>query len=398
MPTPNDAGVARVANSALAVGNASALGAALVLGMGLIACSGGPEGGATRHPRPEYLGRSIQPTQRVTLGVPLDRTEWPSSVIAIFDSAARVVTIGALDSPPHEVFGHIQGVVIDSAERLYILEQRTSEVRIFNPAGDLVDVVGKPGRGPGELANPLSLTIDGRGDLLVGDLTRHVHVFQPSMAGFKYLKSLTLAVSALEMCIMGQHLFVHGVRLDDNRVIHEYDLQGNFIRSFGTMYKSPNEIINFTLSQGHLACAVDDSVVVFAPGSGIGELYGYDTTGALRWVTEIRGYQPTDLFETERGYTSQIPKKGFHFVRTVTPLQSGYLALQLGFSTRHSASEADAYARLESIVVDVRNGRAGYVGSAAPPLVGVGSGYRVGSVDDPYPQVFVEHIVIRVTP
>lgn len=71
--------------------------------------------------------------------------------------------IGSVDDPDLG-FSRIGGVTVDEDGNVYVLERQDREVRVFDPAGRLLRVIGGEGEGPGEFRDPLLLGF--RGDSL----------------------------------------------------------------------------------------------------------------------------------------------------------------------------------------------------------------------------------------
>lgn len=79
--------------------------------------------------------------------------------------------IGSLDGPVEYQFGAVAGVDIDSRGRIWVLDQQTQEVRVFDGSGGYLRTMGGPGSGPGELSMGAAGIFVGPGDtILVPDL------------------------------------------------------------------------------------------------------------------------------------------------------------------------------------------------------------------------------------
>lgn len=63
-------------------------------------------------------------------------------------------------------------VAADGAGRIYVLDRSGHRVLVLSGAGDLLDSLGREGGGPGELMEPLGLTIEAGGILAVADFGR----------------------------------------------------------------------------------------------------------------------------------------------------------------------------------------------------------------------------------
>lgn len=355
------------------------------------ACRPGIPADAVHHPQATYLARDVDPSEYIQLGEPpIGKGE----ADLLLGRTVDTVFIGALDSPAEEVFGSIAQATRDARGRFIVLEERSSQVRVFSRTGAFLFTVGGPGRGPGEFTNPLSLAIDHAGQLLVADLTRQIHLFTPVADSFVYARSIGIGVSAQAMCVMGETVVVHGLHLERPEALHEFTLMGSPLRSFGAVYESPSPIINYTLSQGRLACSEGNGLIVFAPISGIGEVYAFDTLGSQVWATKFKGFQPTDLIEVANGYGVQVPEAGFNSIRSLALLDDRHLLVQVAYKTRESMERADEFAELHSFVLSTTDGQGRYLGPRLAPVVASGSGYRIAVTVDPYPSIAFDSVVV----
>jgi hypothetical protein len=79
------------------------------------------------------------------------------------DTLTPNLTIGAVDGVPHEMFGDIRAIEVDTDGRIYVLDYQAAEVRAFDSSGTYLRTLTRSGRGPGELvrANGMILSADG---------------------------------------------------------------------------------------------------------------------------------------------------------------------------------------------------------------------------------------------
>jgi len=101
-------------------------------------------------------------------------------------------------------FGLINQVAVDEDGNTYLLDGQLSQVPVFDPSGELINILSREGDGPGETRRPvdLQLTDDGRVGLAVGFPGRVVYVDlqgepagvlkvggDPSQGGFTVVRS-----------------------------------------------------------------------------------------------------------------------------------------------------------------------------------------------------------------
>lgn len=75
-------------------------------------------------------------------------------------------------------FNRCTGIVIDRRQQIIISDQGNFRIQVFDKEGTFLTAFGKKGTGDGEFLEPMGLALDSRGNLYVGDGTRDdVQVF-----------------------------------------------------------------------------------------------------------------------------------------------------------------------------------------------------------------------------
>ena len=64
-------------------------------------------------------------------------------------------------------------ILVDNNDHVYVSDQRTSTVRIYNVDGRMIGQCGAPGKDPEKLYNPTGMCWDTRGHLIVADTGNH---------------------------------------------------------------------------------------------------------------------------------------------------------------------------------------------------------------------------------
>jgi hypothetical protein len=55
------------------------------------------------------------------------------------------------------IFGIINKVLIDDDQNIYLLDGQLSEIKVYSPAGELINTIGREGDGPGEFRGPTDM-------------------------------------------------------------------------------------------------------------------------------------------------------------------------------------------------------------------------------------------------
>ncbi|MGD8494860.1 MAG: 6-bladed beta-propeller [Gemmatimonadales bacterium] len=79
-------------------------------------------------------------------------------------------TIGAIDGAGWETFSDVAAVAFDGAGRLVILDAGNDRLVQVDEDGRLVRVIGRSGRGPGELTRPTGMAVTAAGEIVVFDM------------------------------------------------------------------------------------------------------------------------------------------------------------------------------------------------------------------------------------
>jgi hypothetical protein len=83
--------------------------------------------------------------------------------------AVEDLRLGAADGGGADVFAAPAALEADAAGRLYVLDVQAAQVRVFGPDGIHVRSLGRQGRGPGELSQPIGFALAPDGAVWVVD-------------------------------------------------------------------------------------------------------------------------------------------------------------------------------------------------------------------------------------
>lgn len=345
--------------------------------------------GDVSHPSAQFLIREIEPAHDVSILQPNIRfSERRGPIVAVAGPIGMLATFGELQAPASHVLGLVKDVVVDRRRRLLILDSLYNNVRVV-ASGRTVETFGGPGEGPGEFRVPLSISV-GDSIVYVGDITRRIHRFRETGNNYEYVDSWRSPVAPTSMCFMDQALWIHGVNAEEKRVVHQVNVNGETVNSFGAVYESPSPIIDYQILNGMIECDEATRTIVYAPAGLLNEVRGFSTTGVVRWITTLAGFRPISLIMRPDGSTRMtVPESGFHRVASLTSIGGGLLVVQVALVTRESRANQDPFDRLYSMILDTYDGNGSAFQADLPELVAYHAEFLVGRTDDPYPQVFI---------
>jgi hypothetical protein len=67
----------------------------------------------------------------------------------------------------------IRSIAVDSKDKVYILDNKDCDIKVFDGNGNLLRTIGKKGQGPGEFSAPSSLEITAKDEIIVFDIGNH---------------------------------------------------------------------------------------------------------------------------------------------------------------------------------------------------------------------------------
>lgn len=81
-------------------------------------------------------------------------------------------SVGVAEGADYEMFSDVSDVAFDAAGNLYVADRDNGRIQVFGPDGAFLRQIGKKGQGPGELGQPLGVTVTSDGTVVVSDLGR----------------------------------------------------------------------------------------------------------------------------------------------------------------------------------------------------------------------------------
>jgi hypothetical protein len=245
-------------------------------------------------------------------------------------------SLGQLDGSDHEVFGLVEAVGTDPEGRILIVDSRLAALRVFSVDGRSIGSVARRGRGPGELAHPVDLSVDPGGRVHVLDPENaRVSIYSIADDAVGFDSSFRLPFHGESLCHVGERLFVRGFH--GGRLIHEVDPARGVVASFGRL-PAQEDVASDALAGGPVACGVgtgrSEGLVVtasrFRP-----EIQAYRADGTPAWSHLLEGFEPIVIeVPTPGAVTLRQPEGGFyHVITEIRVLPSGRVLVQFGART-----------------------------------------------------------------
>lgn len=339
--------------------------------------------GVSAHPHPRFVVAS-QRARIVLLGRERVQLRWrPRTESGESLRDARGESARALGS-----FG---GAAYTSGGRLVVLDPIESRVLIVDSTGRLQGRFGREGEGPGEFKGATAIAVGAGDEIAVYDLGGRVQIFEARSDGSYGLnRSFRPARSVRSMCFLGDRLMVSGAVLGDGHVISAFrSADGEFIGSFGEVYRSPNPFVNAIVSEGRVACDSEGRRVFFATKGLIGEVRAYTVEGRMLWRTTLAGFRANRLRDTEDGFSVERSSEGANTLHALIFVSDVGLLAQYSARSSVELKERVGGRADHTLVFDPQSGESRESVERWPLVAAVHRGVVAAFTEEPIPSVWL---------
>lgn len=330
----------------------------------------------------------------------------PSEVspwIAAFTGADTATTIGVLEGPSELTFGRLVDAVVFPDRRFAVLDPSYGVVRLFSEAGVPLGTLGRPGDGPGELADPVALVADGPSVSVASQagsrLERFTDPFGDLGGPENGRRSIDL-ISLRDACLVGGDVVAMGVNLvgnaaderTDGGYLHAVDSAGSVSHSFAAPYDAPGIDVLATYSdQLAVACVDGREGGIWAAYGMLGEVHAFDSEGELRWIARLDDLVFPDLIEVPGEAIGLHPEQRglLEYISGLSVLDDSVLAVQVTSTRRASSGSAESSDSFRTYLLNLTSGeyRGGAEGSFQ--VLGAGFGRSILYREMPHPSLMI---------
>ncbi len=152
------------------------------------------------------------------------------------------LTIGASETDSNQMFYYLTGSFTDPDNNFYLLDKGNSRIQVFDRDGKFIRTIGKNGQGPGEFESIAAGAIFDRKLILAADdslLRVNAYDLKGDFSSSFKIKG---KVSDL-ICSPANKIYL-AYPDAEGRIIHQYDLEGNLINSFGSLKEKDLLVFN----------------------------------------------------------------------------------------------------------------------------------------------------------
>jgi hypothetical protein len=317
----------------------------------------------------------------------------PAPILA-WESWRPAGVIGDTLSSTDTTVGSVLETAITSRGQVLVLDGADDRLLAFDAAGRMLARAGGTGGGPGELRDPVALSVIAGDSVLVVDRTlRRVLVFTSIEEALWAVKRFDLDFGPEGACLLRGELFLIGSKGDV--YLHRYDRARTTVSSLSPVAPEPaleqGDAIaayrRFALGAGRLACDDESGLLVHAP-SARREVYGIHPDGRFAWTITLDSLALRVITPGAGGVRFDIdPAFGYaESVARVTPLGGGQALLIV---RRTFARDARREAEYWAIVIDIARGTVIRVLATAPHVGAVAGSWATEHLEVPTPAVRV---------
>jgi sugar lactone lactonase YvrE len=223
-----------------------------------------------------------------------------------FVSLKEILSVGELEGAPGEWFGEVAAVVPDRTGGFFVLDNMRKSIKHFSPGGELLETVGREGRGPGEFRYPEGMEFDDQGRLWVVDRGNlRVSVFSTDSGRLALEQEIEMLFPFQVTCRLGHRFFALGFYQD--KIVHELTPDGHLLNSFGDPHLGPEYLsqrwrdhLTRTLDRGRILCVAGLRLVLTLPHN-LPHIRAFSPEGTLVWQVELQGFHTIHHTETAYG-------------------------------------------------------------------------------------------------
>lgn len=341
------------------------------------------------HPRAEYI---VRPPD-VPIRSMRNSLEDAPAVLASLEGVRNletIATIGANPSTRAEILGQLAGAAIGPQDRVYAVDSRFNDIRVFTPAGKPIEIAAGPGHAPGQLLDPRSLIIDRHNyRLYISDVNHLIHVYSLRNKRIRYVRSINLGTEdSSPFCVLGDRIVIADRELDINSPIRVYSLATELLYQLDNFYDSPNRLVNYVVKESILACDAEAALVLVGT-TVLGEVRAFDPDGHPRWLSIPPQFSAQRIYEELDGPTPGAvlaSPEPHHRLVSVTFLEPRLALVQVAHVSTDDAPSAGV---LYSFAVSADTGEGWYIGKHLPLVTDASKDYILSIKRDSASQLVV---------
>ena len=150
-------------------------------------------------------------------------------------SLEEELSIGEAEGREEYMFSEVQSIATDDEERIYVLDYKENNVKVYDKNGEFVKKFGKQGQGPGEFHLPRTVIITNQDEILVQNI-RSLAFFSLEGDFKRSLSAAQVRLGTFNIDSDGNIISLCIIRDDENPryELKKFDSELNYLYSLGS--------------------------------------------------------------------------------------------------------------------------------------------------------------------
>jgi hypothetical protein len=209
------------------------------------------------------------------------------------------ISIGESEGAEEYMFSQIRRIVVDDNERIYVLDNKESHVKVFDQNGDYLMTIGSKGEGPGELNMPRRISLNAK-ELMVLEVRRRLSFFTLDGEFLRNVSTKKIWTLVASIDSMGNIVVTEGF-LDPENIsyrVKKFDSDMNFIKEIASS-PAPDARKGFNpfMAVSYWVLDSNDNIIFGYPKDYVIQIYNPECN-LIKKIT--REYNPVEVTEEEK--------------------------------------------------------------------------------------------------
>jgi sugar lactone lactonase YvrE len=185
---------------------------------------------------------------------------------------------GAEEEDENKFFKTPKAIAVSANKQVYICDQHSHHIKVFDFAGKYLRTIGGKGRGPGDLYGPYNIAFSPDGDLVVNEAGgRRIQWLTPEGKSIRVLKNIFFANWMAVTSKNEPVVYNHKKTFEARKLVSIYDKKGNTVKEIGVYHDQSKSFFN----SEKLRFSIDGSDNIYAANKGTPVIRKYSPEGKL---------------------------------------------------------------------------------------------------------------------
>ena len=236
------------------------------------------------------------------------------------------LSIGGPEAPGDYAFGQIRDFIVDDDGSIYVLDLQSADIKVFDASGKYVRTIGRKGQGPGELGDPMTLSLKRASGELAVPQSRRITYFRTDGTFLRHLSLREMTTLDGRLDSRGAIYIVEGV-IDEKAPRYETKKLGPDASVIAVLAKSPAPLasrkkLHFFMAVSSFQLDRADNLVYGYPLTYEILFFGPSDHKVFKKIT--REYDPVAITAEEKAEMKKFIKPGMNVVFDFPKSHSAY--------------------------------------------------------------------------